>query len=78
MLSANPDTFHANATDLVRISTIDDLAPRFSLLRCPALFIAGVHGGICAQSRARLDAVGARWIGIEPSGHWHYSGHQLT
>lgn len=72
MLAADAETFHANATDLVRLSTIDDLAPRFAALKCPALFIAGVPGGICAESRARLDAVGARWIGIEPSGHWPY------
>jgi pimeloyl-ACP methyl ester carboxylesterase len=72
MLATHPDTFHANATDLVRLSTIDDLAPRFAALRCPALFIAGVPGGICDASRARLDAVGARWTGIEPAGHWPY------
>ncbi len=72
MLAAHADTFHANAVDLGRLSTIDDLAPRLARLRCPALFIAGVPGGICEKSRARLDEVGARWIGIEPSGHWPY------
>jgi non-heme chloroperoxidase len=72
LLAANADTFHANAIDLVRLSTIDDLAPRLAALRCPHLFIAGVPGGICEASRARLDEVGARWIGIEPSGHWPY------
>ncbi|MGE0397873.1 MAG: alpha/beta fold hydrolase [Kofleriaceae bacterium] len=72
MVAANADTFHANATDLVRMSSLDDLAPRLAALRCPHLFIAGVPGGICEASRARLDAVGARWVGIEPSGHWPY------
>ena len=72
MLAARADTFHANAIDLVRLSTIDDLAPRFAAMKCPGLFIAGVPGGICESSRARLDAVGARWVGIEPSGHWPY------
>jgi pimeloyl-ACP methyl ester carboxylesterase len=72
LLAANADTFHANAIDLVRLSTIDDLAPRFVALACPHLFIAGVPGGICEASRARLDEVGARWIGVEPSGHWPY------
>jgi pimeloyl-ACP methyl ester carboxylesterase len=72
MVAAHPDTFHANAIDLVRLSTLDHLAPRLAALSCPSLFIAGVPGGICAASRARLDAVGARWIGVEPSGHWPY------
>ncbi|MFN0247200.1 MAG: alpha/beta fold hydrolase [Kofleriaceae bacterium] len=72
LLAANPETFRANATDLVRLSTIDNLAPRLAALRCPHVFVAGVPGGICEASRARLDSVGARWIGIEPSGHWPY------
>lgn len=72
MLATHADTFHANAIDLVRLSTLDDLAPRFAALSCPTLFVAGVPGGICAASRARLDAVGARWIGIEPAGHWPF------
>lgn len=72
MVAANPDTFHANATDLVRVSTSDDLAPRIAALACPTLFVAGVPGGICEASRARLDEVGARWIGIGSSGHWPY------
>jgi pimeloyl-ACP methyl ester carboxylesterase len=72
MVAANADTFHAHAIDLVRLSTIDDLAPRFAALKSPAMFVAGVPGGICERSRARLDEVGARWIGIEPSGHWPY------
>ncbi len=72
MVAAHADTLWANAKDLVRISTAGDLAPRFAALSCPHLFIAGVPRGICAESRARLDAVGARWIGIEPAGHWPF------
>ena len=72
MVAADPDTFHANAVDLVRLSTVDDLAPRLVALRCPHLFIAGVPGGVCEASRVRLEAVGARWIAIEGSGHWPY------
>ena len=72
MLATDPDVFHANATDLVALSTRDDLAPRFARLACPTLFVAGVPRGICEASRARLDAVGARWIGLEPSGHWPF------
>jgi pimeloyl-ACP methyl ester carboxylesterase len=72
MLAANADMFHANAADLVRVSTLDDLAPRFAALRVPALFVAGVPSGICEASRSRLDEVGARWTGVSPAGHWPF------
>jgi pimeloyl-ACP methyl ester carboxylesterase len=72
MCFASPDMFHRHARDLVELSATEQLAPRFAALRVPALFIAGVPDGICAESRALLDRAGARWVGIEDSGHWVY------
>lgn len=72
MAFASPDVFHAHATDLVAQSDIEDLAPRLANLACPHLFIAGVPDGICAYSRALLEQHHARWVGIEPAGHWVY------
>lgn len=72
MCFASPDMFHRHARDLVEMSATLQLAPRFAALPVPALFIAGVPDGICAESRALLDRAGARWVGIEPAGHWVY------
>jgi pimeloyl-ACP methyl ester carboxylesterase len=72
MCFASPHVFHRQAADLVALSSSDTLAPRLAAVRVPALYIAGVPGGICAASRAQLDRHGVRWIGIEPAGHWVY------
>jgi pimeloyl-ACP methyl ester carboxylesterase len=72
MCFASPEMFLRHARDLVDMSAALDLAPRFAALRVPALFIAGVPDGICAESRALLDRAGARWVGIENAGHWVY------
>ncbi len=72
MIYASPEVFHAHAIELIAASERDDLAPRLAKLRAPALFVAGVPDGICARSREMLSAAGARWIGIEPAGHWVY------
>jgi pimeloyl-ACP methyl ester carboxylesterase len=70
MCFASPEMFHRHALDLVDMSTADTLAPRLAALPCKKLFVAGVPDGICAASRARLDAVGVSWVGVEPAGHW--------
>ena len=72
MCFASPYVFHHQAADLVKLSTTDTLAPRLAALRVPALFVAGVPGGICAASRARLTELGVQWVGVEPAGHWVY------
>jgi pimeloyl-ACP methyl ester carboxylesterase len=72
MCNASPDVFHGHARDLVAMSEREDLAPRFAALRIPRLYVAGVPDGICARSRELLAAHDARWIGIEPAGHWVY------
>ena len=72
MVYACPEVFHAHAAELVAMSAREDLPRRLAALRAPALFVAGVPGGVCARSRALLAEVGARWIGIEPAGHWVY------
>jgi pimeloyl-ACP methyl ester carboxylesterase len=68
--AASPRVFHRHARDLVAMSESEQLAPRLAALRAPALFIAGVPGGICEHSRRLLDRHGVRWIGLEPAGHW--------
>ena len=72
MCFASPDMFHRHAADLVELSATRRLAARLAALKAPALFVAGVPNGICVESRELLTAAGARWIGIEPAGHWVY------
>jgi pimeloyl-ACP methyl ester carboxylesterase len=72
MVMASPDMFWANARDLVAACDRGDLAHRFAALRCPTLFVAGVPHGICEASRHALAHVGAKWVAIEPSGHWPF------
>jgi pimeloyl-ACP methyl ester carboxylesterase len=64
--------FHRHALELVEMSTAGTLGPRLAALKVPALFVAGVPDGVCVESRALLDRLGARWVGIEPAGHWVY------
>jgi pimeloyl-ACP methyl ester carboxylesterase len=70
MTLASPSVFHHHAIELVAMSRPEMLAARLAALEVPALFIAGVPGGICEHSRALLDRHGVRWVGIMPSGHW--------
>jgi pimeloyl-ACP methyl ester carboxylesterase len=72
MTFASPRMFYRHASDLVALSLTESMAPRLAALRVPALFVAGVPRGICEASRALLDRHGARWVGIEPAGHWVY------
>jgi 3-oxoadipate enol-lactonase len=72
MCFASPHMFHCHALELVELSTAATLGPRLAELRVPALFVAGVPDGICAESRALLDRLRVRWLGIEPAGHWVY------
>ena len=64
--------FYRHARELVELSEGESLAARFAALAVPALFVAGVPRGICERSRTLLDRAGARWIGVEPAGHWVY------
>jgi pimeloyl-ACP methyl ester carboxylesterase len=70
MMFAMPAMFHQHARDLVAMSKAETLAGRIAKLH--ALFVAGVPDGICEASRAMLTTAGARWVGIEPAGHWVY------
>jgi pimeloyl-ACP methyl ester carboxylesterase len=70
MTFAMPEMFHRHAHDLVAMSKAETLAARVA--KQPALFVAGVPDGICEASRAMLTRAGARWVGIEPAGHWVY------
>jgi pimeloyl-[acyl-carrier protein] methyl ester esterase len=67
---AMPAMFHRHARELVEISRTETLAGRVAKQR--SLYVAGVPDGICAASRALLDRAGARWVGVEPAGHWVY------
>lgn len=69
---ASPEVFHANAVDLVALSTTETLAARLAATRVPALFIAGAPGGICARSHALLGEHGIRCEVIAPAGHWPF------
>ena len=55
MMFAMPAMFHRHAHELVEMSRAGTLAPRLAALKVPALFVAGVPDGICAESRALLD-----------------------
>jgi pimeloyl-ACP methyl ester carboxylesterase len=70
MYAASPRAYHHHSRALIALSEPETLVTRLAALRAPALFVAGVPGGICAHSRALLDRHGVRWIGIEPAGHW--------
>ena len=72
LASANPSVFHRHAVDLVRLSETSTLAPRLAALSVPVLFIAGLPGGICADSQRALDEHRVPWVGLEPSGHWPF------
>jgi pimeloyl-ACP methyl ester carboxylesterase len=72
MCFASPPMFHRHALELVEMSTAGTLAPRLAALKVPALFVAGVPDGVCVESRALLDRLGVRWVGLEPAGHWVY------
>jgi pimeloyl-ACP methyl ester carboxylesterase len=72
MCFASPEVFHRHAADLLELSTTNTLAPRLAELRVPALFIAGVPRGVCAETKRQLTEHGVRWVGIEPAGHWVY------
>jgi pimeloyl-ACP methyl ester carboxylesterase len=72
MCFASPDVFHRHAADLVEMSATNTLATRLAALHCPALFVAGVPDGVCAETRRQLDENKVRWVGIEPAGHWVY------
>ncbi|MGN6109022.1 MAG: alpha/beta fold hydrolase [Kofleriaceae bacterium] len=70
LTAASPEQFHRDAIALIAVSQAETLARRLAALACPALFVAGVPRGVCEHSRALLDREGARWLGIEPAGHW--------
>lgn len=72
LLLADPDVFHRNATDLVRLSEAETLVPRLAALAARVLFVAGVPGGICERSREQLDHHRIPWIGVAPAGHWPF------
>jgi pimeloyl-ACP methyl ester carboxylesterase len=67
---AMPAMLHRHAKDLVAISATNTLARRVAAV--PSLYVAGLFDGICDESRRQLDEAGARWVGIEPAGHWVY------
>lgn len=69
---ASPRVFHRNAVDLVAAAKRGDLGPRMVTAKCPTLYIAGMPNGICAESRQQLRDIRARFVQLEPSGHWPF------
>jgi 3-oxoadipate enol-lactonase len=72
MCFASPQMFHRHALELVELSSAGTLTARLAALHVPKLYIGGVPGGVCPESRAELDHHKVPWRGIEPAGHWVY------
>lgn len=72
MRLADPRVFHRHSQDLLAYAQPADFAARAAALSIPALYLAGVPDGACAQSRQLLDDAGARWRGLSPAGHWPF------
>jgi pimeloyl-ACP methyl ester carboxylesterase len=72
MRLCDPRSYHRNSQELVTLSAPEDLAFRLANLPLRTHYVAGVPGGACERSRQLLDAAGATWTGIEPSGHWPF------
>lgn len=72
MSFASPHVFHRHARELVELSESGRLGHRLAALALPKLFIAGLAGGICAESRALLDSLEIPWLGVADAGHWVY------
>jgi pimeloyl-ACP methyl ester carboxylesterase len=72
MRLADPRVFHRHALDLVELSKPEQLAARMARLTTPALYIAGSPDGACPRSKELLEQTAARWLAIEPAGHWPF------
>ena len=72
MCFASPQMFHRHSVELVELSSAGTLTARLAALHAPTLYVGGVPDGVCAESRAELDAHKVHWRGIEPAGHWVY------
>jgi pimeloyl-ACP methyl ester carboxylesterase len=72
MRFADARVFHRHSRDLLEVSRHEDLARRAAALPVPSLYLAGVPDGICAHSKHLLEAAGARWLAVEPAGHWPF------
>jgi pimeloyl-ACP methyl ester carboxylesterase len=72
MCFASPHMFHRHSLELLELSNAATLTPRLAALHVPKLYIGGVPGGVCVESRAALDDHKVPWRSIEPAGHWVY------
>lgn len=72
MCFADPKVLYRHAQDLVELSTTEDLAGRLTKLAVPALYIAGSPDGACKRSKELLVTSVARWLIVEPAGHWPF------
>lgn len=68
----DPDAFHRNSRELVRLSGEESLARRLGGLDLPVHYIAGLPGGACSRSLELLDEAGIAQSIIEPAGHWPF------
>jgi len=69
---ADPQTFHAQALELVALSAAEKLAARLAALPCAKLYIAGAPGGASPRSLALLTAAGIDSAIVSPAGHWPF------
>jgi pimeloyl-ACP methyl ester carboxylesterase len=72
MCLADPKVIHRHSLDLVEMSTREDLAVRLTKLAVPSLYIAGSPDGAAKRSKELLVASVARWMIVEPAGHWPF------
>jgi pimeloyl-ACP methyl ester carboxylesterase len=70
LAAASSKAFWHNSFDLENVSITESLAARLVALPAPTLFVAGVPGGISERSLELLARAGARYVRIEPAGHW--------
>lgn len=69
---SDPRAYYRNSMDLMKISETETMARRLAELGVPAIYIAGVPGGVSQHSRTLLQAVSVEMCDIAPSGHWPF------
>ncbi len=69
---AHPPSYYHHSTELVRLSTVEDMASRLGNLQVPTFYLAGFPHGVSDRSRQLLQAARITIKNIAPSGHWPF------
>lgn len=67
-----PQTYHLNSCELVKVSESAQLAARLSSLPIPLIYLLGNPRGTAELSRSMLSSVGVEWRAIHAAGHWPF------